>query len=86
MNGTDVNLFAPFKLGNLELPNRVVMAALTRQRGGEGNVPHELNTTYFAQRASAGLIIAEASQISPQGQGYPHTPGIHSPEQVPGWN
>jgi N-ethylmaleimide reductase len=81
----DVNLFAPFKLGNLELPNRVVMAPLTRQRAGEGNVPHELNATYYAQRASAGLIIAEASQVCPQGQGYPHTPGIHSPEQVAGW-
>jgi N-ethylmaleimide reductase len=85
MNATDVNLFAPYKLGKLELPNRVVMAPLTRQRAGEGNVPHELNATYYTQRASAGLIITEASQISPQGQGYPHTPGIHSPDQVAGW-
>jgi N-ethylmaleimide reductase len=80
-----INLFSPSQLGNLELPNRIVMAPLTRQRAGKGNVPHQLNATYYAQRASAGLIIAEATQVSPQGQGYPNTPGIHSPEQVAGW-
>ncbi|MBD2201938.1 alkene reductase [Calothrix sp. FACHB-1219] len=80
-----INLFSPYQLGNLELPNRIVMAPLTRQRAGQGNVPHELNATYYVQRASAGLIIAEATQISLQGQGYPNTPGIHSPEQVAGW-
>jgi N-ethylmaleimide reductase len=82
---TDINLFSPYQLGNLELPNRIVMAPLTRNRAGEGNVPHQLNATYYVQRASAGLIIAEATQVTPQGQGYPHTPGIHSPEQVAGW-
>ncbi|QLE55153.1 alkene reductase [Nostoc sp. TCL26-01] len=82
---TNINLFSPYKLGDLELPNRIVMAPLTRQRAGEGNVPHQLNATYYTQRASAGLIIAEATQVSPQGQGYPHTPGIHSPAQVAGW-
>lgn len=81
----DINLFSPYQLGNLELPNRIVMAPLTRSRAGQGNVPHELNATYYAQRATAGLIIAEATQVVPQGQGYPNTPGIHSPEQVAGW-
>ncbi len=82
---TSINLLSPYKLGELELPNRIVMAPLTRQRAGEENVPHQLNAEYYVQRATAGLIIAEATQISPQGQGYPHTPGIHSPEQVAGW-
>ena len=81
----DINLLSPYKLGNLELPNRLVMAPLTRNRAGKGNVPGPLNATYYAQRASAGLIIAEATQVSPQGQGYPSTPGIHSAEQVEGW-
>lgn len=80
-----INLLSPYKLGELELPNRIVMAPLTRQRAGEGNVPHQLNAEYYVQRATAGLIIAEATQISPQGQGYPNTPGIYSPEQVAGW-
>ncbi|MGI8504986.1 MAG: alkene reductase [Hassallia sp.] len=82
---TDINLLSPYKLGELELPNRIVMAPLTRQRAGGGNIPHQLNAEYYVQRATAGLIIAEATQVSPQGQGYPHTPGIHSPEQVAGW-
>ncbi|MBH8565495.1 alkene reductase [Nostoc sp. CENA67] len=82
---TDINLFSPYQLGNLELPNRIVMAPLTRNRAGQGNVPHQLNATYYAQRASAGLIISEATQVAPTGQGYPHTPGIHSQEQVAGW-
>lgn len=82
---TNINLFSPYQLGELQLPNRIVMAPLTRQRAGEGNVPHQLNATYYAQRASAGLIIAEATQVTPQGQGYSYTPGIHSPEQVAGW-
>jgi N-ethylmaleimide reductase len=81
----DINLLSPYKLGNLELPNRVVMAPLTRNRAGEGNVPGQLNATYYVQRASAGLIITEATQVSPQGLGYPSTPGIHSAEQVEGW-
>ena len=78
-------LFAPAVLGTLPLPNRVLMAPLTRSRAAQGNVPHALNARYYAQRASAGLIIAEATQITPQGQGYPKTPGIHSQQQVAGW-
>lgn len=80
-----MHLLSPVKLGPYELSNRVVMAPLTRNRAGAGNVPQELNATYYAQRASAGLIISEASQVSPQGQGYLLTPGIHSQEQVEGW-
>ncbi|PZV09145.1 MAG: alkene reductase [Leptolyngbya sp.] len=82
---TEKNLFTPIKLGAYELPNRIVMAPLTRNRAGEGNVPQPLNVTYYEQRASAGLIITEASQISPQGMGYAATPGIHSAEQIAGW-
>ena len=81
----NINLFSPVQLGSLELPNRMVMAPLTRMRAGAGNVPRAMNATYYAQRASAGLIIAEATQVSPQGQGYANTPGIHSAEQVAGW-
>ena len=80
-----LDVFSSFKLGPLTLPNRVVMAPMTRNRAGRGNAPSPLNATYYAQRASAGLIISEATQISPQGLGYPGTPGIHSSEQVAGW-
>jgi N-ethylmaleimide reductase len=79
-------LFTPFALGALPLPSRIVMAPMTRSRAAQpGNVPTELMAEYYAQRASAGLILTEATQISPQGQGYSFTPGIHSPEQVAGW-
>ena len=78
-------LFTPAQLGDLTLPNRMVMAPLTRNRAGAGNVPGPMNVEYYVQRASAGLIISEATQISPQGVGYPATPGIHSAEQVAGW-
>jgi N-ethylmaleimide reductase len=78
-------LLSPFRLGPLALPNRVVMAPMTRNRAGAGNVPGPLNATYYAQRAGAGLIVSEATQVSPQGVGYPGTPGIHSAEQVAGW-
>ncbi len=79
-------LFEPLTIGSLTLPNRIIMAPLTRMRSKQpGNIPHELNAEYYAQRASAGLIISEATQVSQQGQGYPATPGIHSPEQVQGW-
>ncbi len=79
-------LFDPLQLGDITLANRIVMAPLTRMRSKQpGNIPHTLNAEYYAQRASAGLIISEATQISQQGQGYPGTPGIHSPEQVAGW-
>ncbi len=82
---TNIDLLSPFELGPLHLPNRVVMAPMTRNRAGPGNVPHALNATYYAQRAGAGLIVSEATQVSPQGQGYPGTPGIHSAAQVAGW-
>jgi N-ethylmaleimide reductase len=82
---TAIDIFSPFRLGPLILPNRVVMAPMTRNRAGPGNVPGPLNAAYYAQRAGAGLIISEATQVSPQGLGYPGTPGIHSAEQVAGW-
>lgn len=79
-------LFQPVKLGRFNLPHRVAMAPLTRSRARQpGNVPTALNASYYAQRASAALIITEATQVSMQGQGYAWTPGIHSPEQVEGW-
>ena len=79
-------LYLPFTLGPIELANRFVMAPLTRNRATHGSdVPRELNAEYYAQRASAGLIIAEATQISQQGKGYAFTPGVYSPEQVAGW-
>ncbi len=81
------HLLDPVTMGDLTLHNRVVMAPLTRMRSQQpGNIPWALNATYYAQRASAGLIISEASQISQQGQGYPATPGIYSSEQVAGWS
>ncbi|MDQ2732487.1 MAG: alkene reductase [Armatimonadota bacterium] len=82
---TDVILFSPLQMGPTRLPNRVVMAPLTRNRALTGGVPGALNAAYYAQRASAGLIISEATQISQQGQGYPSTPGIYTAEQVAGW-
>jgi len=78
-------LFRPLTVGELTLNNRMVMAPLTRNRAGEGNVPTDLNTLYYTQRASAGLLITEASQISTSALGYPATPGIHSDEQIKGW-
>ena len=78
-------LFTPVEVGPLKLHNRVVMAPLTRSRAGPGNVPTQLNALYYAQRASAGLLIAEATQVAPEGQGYISTPGIHSAEQIEGW-
>ncbi|MEA2345818.1 MAG: N-ethylmaleimide reductase [Thermoanaerobaculia bacterium] len=82
---TDV-LFQPYRLGPFHLPHRIVMAPLTRSRARQpGNVPSSLAACYYAQRASAALIVSEATQISMQGQGYAWTPGIHSPEQVEAW-
>lgn len=78
-------LFQSLTLGKLTLPNRIVMAPLTRNRAAAGNVPGPLAPLYYAQRAGVGLIISEATQISPLGQGYIATPGIHSAEQVVGW-
>ncbi|GGB11549.1 alkene reductase [Brucella endophytica] len=82
---TDTDLFSPYELGGLTLANRIVMAPLTRNRAGAGLVPSELATEYYAQRASAGLIITEATQVSQQAQGYQNTPGIYTPGQVTGW-
>lgn len=80
------SLFSPLRLGRYELAHRVVMAPLTRMRAGPGNAPNALAPAYYGQRASeGGLIIAEATQVTPSGQGYPATPGIHSAEQVAGW-
>lgn len=78
-------LFDPIDLGALKLKNRIVMAPLTRSRAVEGQVPTPLAVEYYAQRASVGLIISEATQISRQGQGYPNTPGIFTEAQVQGW-
>ena len=79
-------LFEPYELGALTLPHRIVMAPLTRSRARQpGNIPTTLNACYYAQRASAALIISEATQVSMQGQGYAWTPGIHTREQVDGW-
>jgi len=77
-------LFDPIQLGDIQLANRIVMAPLTRNRA-PGQLPNDLMRTYYQQRASAGLIITEASQISAMGQGYLDTPGIYSAEQVAGW-
>lgn len=79
-------LFTPLVVGRYTLSHRVVMAPLTRMRAAEGNVPNPFAPTYYGQRATpGGLIVSEAAQISPAGQGYPATPGIHSAEQVAGW-
>jgi len=79
------DLLSPYRLGEFALKNRLVMSPMTRSRALESNVPNPLAATYYAQRAAAGLIITEATQVSPQGVGYIRTPGIHSPEQVAGW-
>jgi N-ethylmaleimide reductase len=81
----DSYLFEPVKLGPLSLPNRIVMAPLTRSRAKDGDVPSEIAIEYYTQRATAGLIIAEATQISPQGKGYVFTPGIYNNAQVQAW-
>ena len=82
-------LYDPIQIGDIRLNSRIVMAPLTRNRAGAGQVPTELMAQYYRQRANpetgAGLIVTEASQISPMGQGYLDTPGIHAPEQVAGW-
>lgn len=82
---TVAQLFSPLRLGDLTLPNRIVMAPLTRCRAGEGRVPTPLMRDYYVQRASAGLILAEATAVTPMGVGYPDTPGIWSEAQVRGW-
>ncbi len=79
------SLFDPIDLGAIHAKNRVAMAPLTRSRAVDGEVPNPLAVEYYAQRASTGLIISEATQISQQGQGYPNTPGIFTDEQLAGW-
>ena len=79
------DLFTPLRLGDLNLPNRVIMAPLTRCRADEGRVPSALMKEYYVQRASAGLIISEATVVDPKGVGYPDTPGIWSDAQIKGW-
>jgi N-ethylmaleimide reductase len=77
--------FTPLRLGKIEIPNRIVMAPLTRMRADANHAPTELNAEYYAQRASAGLIITEGTAVSPMAQGYPSSPGIYTPEQIAGW-
>ncbi|WP_447746143.1 alkene reductase [Pseudomonas nicosulfuronedens] len=79
-------LFDPIVIGDLELPNRIVMAPLTRCRADEGRVPNALMAEYYTQRADAGLILSEATSVTPMGVGYPDTPGIWSDDQVRGWS
>lgn len=87
MKNTYDPLFQPYKLGSLELPNRIVMPPMTRSRASQpGDVPNTLMAEYYAQRAGAGLIISEGTWISPLGKGYVWTPGIHTPEQIAGWH
>lgn len=80
-----IDLFAPYTLGDLTLTNRFVMAPMTRNRAGEGTAPTALNAEYYAQRATAGLIITEGTQPAAVGQGYPNTPGLHTDAHVAGW-
>ena len=82
---TSNTLFSPITLGNTQLKNRIVMAPMTRNRAAKGAVPQQMNVLYYRQRATAGLIITEASQVSAEGIGYPGTPGIYNDEQVAGW-
>lgn len=86
MNTTNERtLFAPTKLGALQLKNRIAMAPMTRTRAGEDGIAKDMHATYYAQRASAGLIVTEGVNISAQGRGYAGTPGLWTPEQVAGW-
>src|ERR1700690_2336267 len=78
-------LFDPVHIGAWSLPNRIVLAPLTRARAGAKRIPNQLMAEYYAQRASAGLIVSEATSVTPMGVGYADTPGIWSPEQVAGW-
>ena len=78
-------LFTPIRYGAIEAPNRIVMAPMTRTRANAEDAPHQLQATYYTQRSSAGLIVSEATHISPQGKGYAGAPGIHSQKQIDGW-
>ncbi|MGO1385725.1 MAG: alkene reductase [Arachnia sp.] len=79
------SLFSPIRTGSMNLPQRFVMAPLTRNRAGANIAPTDLNAEYYAQRAGAGLIVSEGTQPSAVGQGYLNSPGIHTPEQIDGW-
>jgi len=78
-------LFSTLRVGALQLPNRIIMAPLTRMRAGAASVPTPLDAEYYAQRASAGLIISEGTAISPQAQGFPNARGIYTAAQIAGW-
>ena len=78
-------LFTPIQIGALQLPNRIIMAPLTRCRSSEGRVPNALMAQYYTQRSNAGMILSEATSVTTMGVGYPNTPGIWSDEQVEGW-
>ena len=83
---TSTALFTPHTLGALQLANRIVMPPLTRARSSQpGDVPNAMMAEYYGQRASAGLVIAEATDISTQGKGYSNTPGVYTPAQIDGW-
>src|SRR5277367_3109826 len=79
------SLFRPLTIGKMQLPNRIVMAPLTRMRAAADNTPTALNANYYAQRATAGLIISEGTAISADAHGYPNAPGIYTAEQIAGW-
>lgn len=78
-------LLRPVRLGDLSLPHRIVMAPMTRNRAGEGNAPREMNVTYYRQRASAALVLTEATPVEPRGHGYMAVPGIYTDRQQEGW-
>jgi N-ethylmaleimide reductase len=80
-----IDLITPLDLRGLQLPNRMVMSPMTRSRAGDGDVPQDLNVTYYTQRASAGLIVTEGVQVSAEGKGYCRTPGVYTDVQVAGW-
>ena len=80
-----MQLLSPFQLGSLSIPNRVLFAPLTRVRANADNVPGDLMAEYYAQRASSGLLIAEATMVAADAQAWPHQPGIHSPAHIAGW-
>ncbi|WP_455207388.1 alkene reductase [Kaarinaea lacus] len=80
-----MDLFTPIKIGSINLPNRIAMAPMTRNRATRDNIPQDWHIEYYSQRATAGLLITEATQVTPQGIGYPFTPGIHNEAQVKAW-
>ncbi len=79
-----MDLFSPLEIGDIKLLNRIVMAPMTRCRAVDGNIPSPTSVTYYLQRATAGLIVTEGSQVSPEGVGYIRTPGIYSMDQIEG--